>query len=1777
MAQKDKEKTTKRKADGDPKGPEPTEQVDRAAMPVDHEALPKLAYPVVGIGASAGGLEAMTEFINAMRSDSGMAFVFIQHLPPERESMIADILAKKTQMLVQQVEEGMPINPDCVYVIRPGHVLTIKEGKFHLGEQLGARVANRPVDDFFKSLAEEQRERGIAVILSGMGSNGSAGAQAIKAVGGLVIAQDPETAQFPSMPRHLIEQGYADYILRPSEIPDVLLHYAGHPYARENRRDAQDQIRRNDNHRREILAILRTRTRQDFSGYKKPTILRRIQRRMGLTRLTDMGDYAKLLRQSPSEVTSLADDLLIHVTGFFRDHEAWETMREKVIAPLIARREAESEIRAWVTACSSGEEAYTLAMLLVEETERAHKPLGIKVFATDMAQRPLEHARAGIYPGGIESEIDPERLERFFDREDAVYRIKQSVRECVVFAPQNVLNDPPFSRLDIVSCRNLLIYLEPDVQQRVLNLLHFGLREGGALFLGSSETVSGAEGMYEVIDKRARIFRRLGPTRHGTLDVQFARGTRVGPAIEGNELTAVDLRERRGGGRASLAVITQRTLLEQHVAAAVTVDRDNRVLYFHGNTRPFLDQPAGEPTRDLLALTREGLRGSVRIALHRCAAEQKASTVLDGWVELSLGKLMRVAITASPVATGDPAHHDYYVVSFDALDEMHKRDLKEGEGAGNGDPSTAEDELRRVRDELHTTIEELQTSNEELKAANEEATSINEELQSTNEELETSKEEMQSLNEEMTTVNAQLQAKMEELQEASNDLSSLLESTDIAVLFLDTRFRIRRYTPAVGELFDMIAGDLGRPLADLHRKFEDAHLDEDVRTVLQRLVPIEREVAAANGKHYVRQALPYRTTDNRIDGVVLTFVDNSRRVAAERELHAAREYAQNIVETLHEPLLVLHADLTVKSANGAFYREFKVNPEQTSGRKIYELGNGQWNIPGLRKALEEVLPANKVFNGFQVEHTFQSIGHRVMLLNGRRLDHVDLILLGIRDITERHLADRATRDANERLKRMVNVEGVGVLVFDKAGVLIDANDAFLRMTGFSREDVAQRRLTWRVMTPPEHVEESLVQFKKLEETGRIGPYEKEYLRKDGTRSWMMFTGATVGDGTFVEYCTDVSERKRAEAARSESEARFRAVADLVPDLLWQHDPSGKVTWCNQRCLDYSGQSQEQVQGNGWLEPIHPQDRPRSREAFQHALQSGKPLRHEHRIRRASDGSYRWFLLQSMPIRDASGKILTWFGSATDVHEQRQAMESLEQFQALVRGITDYAIILFDPNNRVLTWNVGAEQLLGWTAEEAIGQEGSIIFTPEDRAAGAPKDEMEIARRDGRAPDERWHLRKDGSRFWGSGVMNALREPDGTLSGFVKIMRDDTARKQAEDELGSAKTQAESSSRVKDEFLATISHELRTPLAAVLLWAKMLRSAHGATAVPQLREGLDAIIASTESQTRLIEDLLDTSRIMSGKMRLDLRQVQASAVLRQALEAVRPAAMARDLKLIEELDADTAMVLADPDRLQQVFWNVLVNAVKFTPSGGTVQVILTRAGSNVQIIVRDTGKGIEPQLLPTLFNPFVQAEPAYIRGNTGLGLGLSIAKQLTELHAGVIAAESPGPGKGATFTITLPVARNIILPERSRISASPSGRRDPSEAKRLNGARILLVEDDDNTRGALERLLNGIGVKLAAFPLAKDALAAFKKFKPELIISDIGMADMDGVEFIRQVRATEKSARSKKHVPAVALSAFTRDQDRDKALAAGFQRHISKPVDGDALIGVLADLLSQQGR
>src|ERR1700686_114566 len=874
----------------------PDDFVDRAFLP----------FPVVGIGASAGGIEALNAFFDALPRECGMAFVVVQHLPPERESLMAEILARHTHLPVLQVTGGLALQAGHVYVPRPGFTITLERGVFRLGEPVEKGGHRRPVDDFFRSLADMQQEKAIAVVLSGMGTNGTAGARAIKAAGGLCFAQSPESAEFPAMPTSLIHAGYADQVLAPREIAQAIVQYVkyssldaqGSAAAR-----AQEILQRERQHLSEILVILRTHTGHDFSGYKKPTVLRRLQRRMGLASLFTLADYAARLRDSEEEVSGLANDMMINVTGFFRDLQSWEALRELVVRPLVSGWQSNIPIRAWVSACSSGEEAYSLAMLLAEEILSCGKSIEVKIFATDASVRLLELARAGVYPGGIEGDLSLERLDRFFERDEHVYRIRKPIRDMVVFAPQNVLRDPPFSHVDICTCRNLLIYLEPDVQERVLALLHFALKHGGTLFLGSAETPGSLKGVFETVSLKHRIYRRTGPHshRHPELPALAARMIAAAPRLASY------------GPRPATTFAVQHALFEQFGPPTVVVDAEDRTVYFHGDTTPFLIQPPGEPTRDLFEVLHLSIRSATREALRQVRAGG-GRIVIDPVEMQNGGDAPRARITVAPlVAAGGPG---YVRVSFEPEGSRAPAAAPgSAVGAGPSEDVTKDsandvllqDELRIARRELQSTVEAFESSNEELKASNEEVISINEELQSANEELETSKEELQSMNEELVTVNGQLQSKIAELEAANNDLSNLWSSTSIGVVFLDIQLQVRRFTPAMNDLIALRPSDIGRPIDHFQPKFSDGDLTEEARLVLATLIPSEAETHTHSGAWYLRRTVPYRTADNRIEGIVIPFVDITARKRAEQAVDAAQARLQATIDQMPAAMLMVDA------------------------------------------------------------------------------------------------------------------------------------------------------------------------------------------------------------------------------------------------------------------------------------------------------------------------------------------------------------------------------------------------------------------------------------------------------------------------------------------------------------------------------------------------------------------------------------------------------------------------------------------------------------------------------------------------------------------------------------------------------------------------------------------------------------------------------------------------------------------------------------------------------
>jgi two-component system CheB/CheR fusion protein len=856
---------------------------------------------VVGLAASAGGLDAFKRFFSAMPADSGMAFVLVQHLDPTHESLMVELLTKVTPMRVVQIADGMQIEPNCVFMIPPNRSLTISQGTLHLTEPVERRGMRVPIDVFFRSLAEDQQERAIGIILSGTGTEGSLGLKAIKASGGMTIAQAPETASYEGMPRSAISAGVVDHVMPVEAMPELLLDYVSHWYFANHARSQPVLEEPPVEYLESILALLRARLKYEFRIYKKATLLRRVQRRMVLKHIEHGHEYLELLRRNPDELHALFKDLLVSVTNFFRERESWQALEEKVIRPLVQEKKPDQVIRVWVPGCASGEEAYSIAMLLIEHLQETKRNGNIQIFATDIDDDALNVARAGIYPASIAADISQERLNRFFVNNGDSYTVNKLLRDSVMFAVQNVISDVPFSKLDLISCRNLLIYLEPPVQNKLVALFHFALREGRYLFLGSAETIGPNDDLFEPESKKWRIYRHKWPVK--PTKVEFPIVPVKEPQREAFGGPGMGARPRA----ARFAEMAQKLVLEMFSPACVVVNAKYEILYFQGPTERYMTQPAGLPIQDVLTFVREGLRTPLRGALHRATTKDQPLTVARARIRRGDRSHM-VKISITPIKTPKEAE-GLYMIAFEDQGDAPVLIPAETQSADEDVVRSLEEDLRATKEDLQGSIEQLESANEELKTANEEVMSMNEELQSINEELETSKEELQSLNEELTTVNNQLEGKITELEATNDDLNNLLISTNIAAVFLDLKYRIRRFTPAVTKLFNLIQADVGRPLSDISPKFTDPGLASDAESVLRNLTPVEREVQTQDQRWFNRSVLPYRTEDNRIAGIVVTFADITEQKRAEQklqrinedlELHVKKRTAQ--LETANEQL-----------------------------------------------------------------------------------------------------------------------------------------------------------------------------------------------------------------------------------------------------------------------------------------------------------------------------------------------------------------------------------------------------------------------------------------------------------------------------------------------------------------------------------------------------------------------------------------------------------------------------------------------------------------------------------------------------------------------------------------------------------------------------------------------------------------------------------------------------------------------------------------------------------
>ncbi|MEN6587897.1 MAG: chemotaxis protein CheB [Sulfuricella sp.] len=944
--------------------------------------------PVVGIGASAGGLEAFEQFFRHVPPECGMAFVLVPHLDPDHASLLTEILQRSTTMKVVEALDQMAVQPNCVYVIPPNRDMAIFHGALQLSEPEQPRGLRMPIDAFLRSLAEDQGENAVGVVLSGTGTDGTLGLRAILGAGGISLVQDPATAKFDGMPSSAIQAGYATHVLAANKMPEALQN-ATHTLITCRESPPPEALSGIN----QILMLLRSATGHDFSLYKKSTIGRRIERRMSQHDIEDMSIYVRYLKEHPAELQTLFKELLINVTNFFRDSEAFALLKQDILPQLLAGKPEDYVFRAWVSGCATGEEAYSIAILLRELMDENSREFKVQLYATDLDDDAIAVARAGLYPPNIAQDVTPERLRRFFTKEDAGYRVKKEIREMVVFAVQNVIKDPPFTRLDLLCCRNLMIYLEPELQNRLIPAFHYALKPGGVLFLSPSESIGNHHALFSALNRKLKFYRAT-PSASSTRAVMASGLTWA--ADTGGKTPERALRKAK---EANIAELTRRVLIQAFAPASVVTDHKGDILYVYGDTGKYLRPAPGQATLNIVDMAREGLQLELRAAIQNAAGEGIPTLGREVTVKTN-GNFTAVSVSVRPLPDTESGLTLLLVSFQDVAQPAAARTgrAKRSKPAEQQRIAELERELAYTKENLQATIEEQQASNEELKSTNEEMQSTNEELQSTNEELETSKEELQSVNEELIPVNTELQSKIEQLAGMQNDMKNLLDNINIGTVFLDSHLVIRRFTREAAHVYRLAPSDAGRPLSDIKSNLEGEDLLGEAQRVLDSLVPISREVRSADGTWFLARIQPYRTVDNMIDGVVLTFTDITERMnaIAERE---ARELAEGIVDTVREPLLVLDGSLRVISASRSFYRIFQTAPENTLNRPIYELDDHQWDIPALRSLLETILPHNQSFEGYALEYDFPAAGRRTLQLNARRIlgrsGETQLILLAM--------------------------------------------------------------------------------------------------------------------------------------------------------------------------------------------------------------------------------------------------------------------------------------------------------------------------------------------------------------------------------------------------------------------------------------------------------------------------------------------------------------------------------------------------------------------------------------------------------------------------------------------------------------------------------------------------------------------------------------------------------------------------------------------------------------
>lgn len=1743
---------------------------------------------IVGVGASAGGLEAFTELMSGVGDNPGFAIVFVQHLDPNNKSLLGELLRQKTSLPIEEIQTRKKIKPDTVYLCPPRGRLVIRDDMLVVSEKADDDSDSNTIDTFFHSIAETQGERGIGIILSGSGSDGTLGLKSISDAGGMTFAQDSGSAKFDSMPRNAATTGVADQVMPPVQIAAEVLKYVrylGSVTKAPTKKNLEEKIK---NAIPQIADSLLAETGHNFKHYKTSTLARRIQRRMQILKLAAVDDYVTLLQEDKNESQQLFRDLLISVTAFFRDPESFDRLADEVIPTLFANRKPDDPIRIWIPGCATGEEAYTMAILFREYLDRrltaeaagdgddpepacsVDNSPSFQIFASDIDDRALGIARAGIYPAGIADHVSEERLKRFFVKKGKRYHVTSEIRETVLFSRHNLISDPPFSRQDLISCRNLLIYLGPHLQKKLIPLFHFALRPGGFLFLGPSETISTHGDLFRPVDQRHRISQRKGTAigRGAALAPRSPSGGMVRPP----EVSPID------DDNSDVVQIMQRIILDEFAPKSVVVDEDGQVICSSAETNKYLSIGDGKFQNNILKMARRGLRIGLRVTLGEAKSKRRRIVHENLAVQTDEGK-QRVMITVQPMMRLGEDSGLFIIVFHDVglpmgLSENPDKPVDPNDvliARGSMDRQAEamieqlERELATTRDDLEKTMQEIEAANEELKSSNEELLSMNEELQSANEELETSKEE--------------IRAGSEAVMRANTDLENLLRSIRIATIFLDDELCIRSFTPAATDIYSLIPTDTGRPLAQIVPNVESMSQLPSPQSLVHD-EPIEETVTTRDGQTYIRRVLPYQDERGATSGMVVTFPNVT-------PLKDSQELFQLLVEASSQIVWITSPEGFV-TEDSPTWRAF-------TGQTVEQwLGHGWLDAihPDDRDATmtqwQHVVHSGEPLSlQYRLQHT--SGRYRWMQINAvaqRNPDGSVKRWVGMNiDIDEQKSAQQSLlesknqlAEAKERLELSLEVSGVATWNWNMETDSVISNPALNRMFGF---DPDENLTVGKFISQMDESVQTRVSAAIDDAVKNGGTYDQEYpirLRNGQLRHVRAVGKVQRADAArpqqFFGVVLDVTARRSRELETAEREAHLRRVINNQLGLVGVIDRDGTLLEVDERSLEIAKTRRDEVIGKHFADApwwtYDPAVAQGTRDAMARAF-AGEVVRYDVSLfAHGDDGVLIDFMIA--PVKNHDGEVEYLIPSGVDIRERSKAERTLkETSRRMEMALRAGGMAAWEWTPKKSFWTPQLFEILGIPHDQKPKSE--LFFSlvhPDDIERLKSNWQAAVDGHDAYECEFRI-IRPDGKIRWLTGVGEVSRDEEGKVARMYGVNWDCTKEHDQAAALRESERLAQAANASKSEFLANMSHEIRTPMTAILGYTELLSDF---VAADEAKEHLKTIRRNGDYLLEIINDILDLSKIEAGKFEVEEERFDPTRVIEDVRSIMDVRARENGLELRVEYDGKLPPVIqSDGKRIKQILINLVGNAIKFTHEGHVrIRVWFERPTHQLHFDVIDTGIGMSQTQIDRLFKPFTQGDSSVTRHFGGTGLGLAISKRLAEMLGGEISVSSTET-VGSTFAVSIATGKiaDDDLVEPTEQIAEEETKQDLSDSIELT-CHVLVVDDRRDIRFLSKHILTKAGATVDECEDGQLAMDYIKRCLqtddlPDLILLDMQMPNLDGYQAARKLRNLGYTR------PIIALTADAMQGDMNQCLQAGCNDYLSKPIDAARLLRLVDELTS----